>query len=242
MHCTCLALGVQMQSHICDTALKPAGETAQNDQATARRVCCQAEGSHLVDCQQGLSWDFCDASAEQPELGDADISSEEAASAIRDSCLVPYLELELAQASFTDMGNRHAQPKLAPYPGTLHPVDTEEDTFKVSDDWVHCAATMPAVTIQIEPAAGASLPWARDCPASLRSQSLCHAGQSITPTFCAWLLAWRSADMHPSSFPVRRPLHHQVRSLPSVIPVYCVTVSPASLYICLSCGCNHVVM
>ena len=46
--------------------------------------------------------------AEQPELDDADIYSGEAASAIRESCLVPYLELELAQASFTDMGNRCA--------------------------------------------------------------------------------------------------------------------------------------
>ena len=45
---------------------------------------------------------------EQPELDDADISSGEAASAIRESCLVPYLEFELAQASFTDMGSRCA--------------------------------------------------------------------------------------------------------------------------------------
>ena len=46
--------------------------------------------------------------AEQPELDDADVFSGEAASAVRESCLVPYLELELAQASFTDMGNRCA--------------------------------------------------------------------------------------------------------------------------------------
>ena len=55
--------------------------------------------------------------AEQPELDGADISSDEAACAIRESCLVPYLELELAQASFTDMGNRYANPSF-----TLHPI------------------------------------------------------------------------------------------------------------------------
>ena len=49
------------------------------------------------------------ACAEQPELYDVDITSAEAASAIRESCLLPYLELELAQASFTDMGNRCAR-------------------------------------------------------------------------------------------------------------------------------------
>ena len=34
------------------------------------------------------------------------MSSDEAARAIRESCLVPFLEAELSQASFTDMGNR----------------------------------------------------------------------------------------------------------------------------------------
>ena len=54
--------------------------------------------------------------AEQPELGNADISSEEAFRAIRESCLIPCLELELAQASFIDMGNRHAHPIITPHP------------------------------------------------------------------------------------------------------------------------------
>lgn len=50
--------------------------------------------------------------AEQPELDEAGVSNEEAASAIRDSCLVPFMEAELGQASFTDMGNRCAARRL----------------------------------------------------------------------------------------------------------------------------------
>ena len=40
------------------------------------------------------------------------MSIEEADRAIRESCLVPFLESELSQASFTDMGNR--LPSAAP--------------------------------------------------------------------------------------------------------------------------------
>ena len=40
------------------------------------------------------------------ELDGAEISDEEAAAAVRESCLFPYLEAELGQASFTDMSNR----------------------------------------------------------------------------------------------------------------------------------------
>ena len=44
--------------------------------------------------------------AEPPSSEGPGMSSDEAASAIRESCLVPFLEAELSQASFTDMGNR----------------------------------------------------------------------------------------------------------------------------------------
>ena len=89
----------------------------------------------------GLSSEFCGLSAEQPELDEVETSTEEAASAIRDSCLLPYLELELAQASFTDMGNRHAA--LTPLCNATLAIKYGEE-LQASQQWVMSGAHFAA--------------------------------------------------------------------------------------------------
>ena len=58
------------------------------------------------DRQSSISYRHKPLPAERPSSERANVDSDEAARAIKESCLVPFLEAELSQASFTDMGNR----------------------------------------------------------------------------------------------------------------------------------------